>query len=101
MRVAALVNNSACDLLLSPLCFWSRVAAAPATCGVAMEVPDLTAKLIGPLKKVEVIDFPGAAISVQLPKFENDDIESSLSVLITVIILGPYLPLPPAPEGLL
>lgn len=48
-------------------------AAAPATCGDAMEVPEIVFVEVGPPTHALVIEEPGANRSRQAPKFENDD----------------------------
>lgn len=48
----------------------SSNAAAPATCGVAMEVPDNDREAVGEVVAAETIAEPGAKISTQEPKFE-------------------------------
>ena len=45
-------------------------AATPATCGEAIEVPEIVFVAVLDLCHAEVIDDPGAKISRQLPKFE-------------------------------
>ena len=50
-------------------------AAAPATCGVAIEVPDMVA--VPPVREVDWIDTPGAQIWTQLPYEENEACSST------------------------
>ena len=45
----------------------SKSAAAPATWGEAIEVPDLPRSAVDEVNQAEVIDEPGAKISKQLP----------------------------------
>lgn len=45
-------------------------AAAPATCGVAMEVPDKVAVAVVPEYEADLMDEPGARISTIVPKLE-------------------------------
>ena len=66
-------------------------AAAPDTCGVAIEVPSRT---LYPLAgQVERIEAPGAARStVARPTFENQARASRLSVAATETTLGSSMP---------
>src|SRR5690606_12065031 len=50
-------------------------AAAPATCGEAIDVPDIVA-LPEVLLRADVMLLPGAKMSTQLPQFEKLDRES-------------------------
>ena len=61
-------------------------AAAPATCGDAIEVPLIV--LVPPVYQAEVIDEPGAKMSRHDPKLENDERVSLLVVEPTVITRG-------------
>ena len=45
-------------------------AAAPATCGVAMEVPEIVLVAVEEVYQAEVIEEPGARISTTVPKLE-------------------------------
>ena len=51
----------------------SRSAAAPATCGAAMDVPNSVAVAVGDVWYAERMPDPGANTSRQEPQFENDD----------------------------
>lgn len=51
----------------------SSSAAAPATCGAAMDVPDSVAVAVGEVWYAERMPEPGANRSRQEPQFENDD----------------------------
>jgi hypothetical protein len=63
-------------------------AATPATCGDAIEVPEIVFVAVSPVCQAEVIEEPGAKISRQVPKFENDERASELVVEPTVIALA-------------
>ena len=60
-----------------------RTAQAPATCGVAIEVPLRTANALPGTD--ELIADPGASSSTSGDEFENDEMTSDLSVEPTVI----------------
>src|SRR5918996_550925 len=60
-------------------------AAAPAMCGVAIEVPLMVLVAVSLVCQAEVINWPGAKMSVHEPKFENDARVSRLVVALTVI----------------
>jgi hypothetical protein len=45
----------------------SRIAAEPATCGLAIDVPLAEASAVVLVYQDEVIDTPGAKMSTQLP----------------------------------
>ena len=45
-------------------------AATPATCGAAMDVPDIITVEVGEEIPVEMMELPGAKISTQPPTFE-------------------------------
>jgi hypothetical protein len=65
----------------------STSAAAPATCGVAIEVPLKVAK--PPLRTVEKMAVPGAPMSTLVaPKLEKEDLLSRLSVAATANTFG-------------
>ena len=63
-------------------------AAAPATCGVDIEVPLATPIAVSSVFQADQIRLPGAKISTQLPKSENCAIVSSFMVAPTVIACG-------------
>jgi hypothetical protein len=46
------------------------IAATPATCGDAIEVPDICAVAVVLEIPAEMMDEPGAKISIHAPKFE-------------------------------
>ena len=63
-------------------------AAAPATCGVAMEVPLIEAMAVVEAVPADVIPTPGAYRSTQAPKLEKDAWRSDASLAATVSALG-------------
>ena len=63
-------------------------AATPATCGDAIEVPLMVLVAVVLVYQAEVIDEPGAKMSRQVPKLENDERASVLVVEPTVIADG-------------
>ena len=63
-------------------------AMAPATCGLAIEVPESTAVPLLLVELAEVMLPPGAKMSMQAPKLENEDMPSPRSVEPTVIAFG-------------
>ena len=63
-------------------------AAAPAACGVAIEVPLIVLVAVSEVFHAEVIEEPGANRSRHVPKLENDDRASLLVVEPSVIALG-------------
>lgn len=60
-------------------------AATPATCGAAIEVPEMVLIAVFDDRHADVIDTPGAKISRHVPKFENDARASVDEVAPTVI----------------
>ena len=60
-------------------------AAAPATCGEAIEVPLSVAVAVFELNHADKIPEPGAKMSRHVPKFENDERASVVVVEPTVI----------------
>ena len=48
------------------------ITAAPATCGVAIEVPDRVAVAVMPVYEADLMAEPGARMSTIEPKFEYD-----------------------------
>src|SRR5690349_10515325 len=66
----------------------SRSAAAPATCGVAIEVPLSVFVAVSEVNHAEVMPTPGAYRSRQLPKFENEAWASEASEAPTVRAAG-------------
>ena len=66
----------------------SASAAAPATCGDAIEVPLMVLVAEFPPIQAEVMLLPGAKMSTQLPKFEKDERASFWVVEPTVIASG-------------
>src|SRR3954464_2526106 len=64
----------------------SRTAAAPVTCGVAIEVPEIV--FVPPPSQSEVTLTPGAKRSTQEPKLEKDARRSVVSVAPTVRAAG-------------
>jgi hypothetical protein len=65
-----------------------KSAATPATCGVAIDVPDIVFVAVSLVFQDEVILDPGANMSTQVPKFENDERASVVVVDATVIALA-------------
>ncbi len=59
-------------------------AAAPTTCGVAIDVPLIVLVAVALVDHAEVMLEPGAKMSTQVPKLENDDFASVLVVDPTV-----------------
>src|SRR2546425_917656 len=82
---------------ISASCTWAGVApgvvsrsgaAAPATCGVAMDVPLMVFVDWSPVFQSDVVFTPGAKISTHGPKLENDAMLSLMSVAPTVSASG-------------
>ena len=48
-------------------------AATPATCGEAIDVPEIVLVAVSLVRQAEVIPLPGAKMSTQVPKFENEE----------------------------
>ena len=69
----------------------SNSAAAPATCGAAMEVPLATATALSDALRADVMSTPGANRSTQLPKFAQLGLVSDESAALTVIAARPPL----------
>ena len=68
--------------------FCSRYnATAPATCGDAIDVPDIEAIADGDEMPADVMDCPGANKSTHVPQFENDAFASIKLDAATVIAL--------------
>jgi hypothetical protein len=63
-------------------------AATPATCGVAIDVPEIVLVAVSLVRHAEVMLLPGAKMSTQVPKFENDERASVVVVEPTVIAAG-------------
>ncbi len=63
----------------------STNAAAPATCGVAIDVPLMVFVAVLDVDQADVMLEPGAKMSRQVPKFENDERASVCVVEPTVI----------------
>ena len=63
-------------------------AATPVTCGVAIEVPEIVFVAVSLVFHDDVMLLPGAKMSTQVPKFENDERASVVVVEPTVIALG-------------
>ena len=64
------------------VCRYSAIA--PATCGVAIEVPLIVFVAVSLVIHAEVMLEPGAKMSRHVPKFENDERASVLVVEPTV-----------------
>ena len=84
LTVARLVSVAATSLGDRPEFSCSSRAAAPATCGAAIEVPLLTSVAVSLGYEAERIFSPGAKISRQLPKLERNQRESVDVVAPTV-----------------
>ena len=63
-------------------------AATPATCGVAIDVPEIVLVAVSLVLHDDVMLLPGAKMSTQVPKFENDERASVIVVEPTVIALA-------------
>jgi hypothetical protein len=70
LRVARLVMVEFTVLTDAPDVSWRISAATPATCGDAIDVPEMVFTALEPVCHAEVIDDPGAKISRHFPKFE-------------------------------
>src|SRR5262245_7028277 len=66
-------------------CADTMMAAAPVTCGAAIEVPEIVFVAVSLLTQAEVMATPGANRSRQRPLFENEARLSLMSVAPTVI----------------
>src|SRR5690606_38292407 len=55
-------------------------AATPATCGLAMDVPEMVFSASSPSIQAEVISSPGARMSTHSPQFDHGVAESAESV---------------------
>src|SRR5262245_18528295 len=66
-------------------CADTMMAAAPVTCGAAIEVPEIMFVAVSLLTQAEVMATPGANRSRQRPLFENEARLSLMSVAPTVI----------------
>ena len=64
---------------------WRYSAAAPATCGVAIEVPLMVFVAVLLVLQAEVMLEPGAKMSRHVPKLENEERASLLVVEPTVL----------------
>src|SRR5215208_6009350 len=63
-------------------------AATPVTCGVAIDVPEIVLVAVSLVLHADVMLLPGAKMSRQVPKFENEARASEIVVAPTVIALG-------------
>ena len=63
-------------------------AATPVTCGVAIEVPEIVLVAVSLVFHDDVMLLPGAKMSTQVPKFENEERASVIVVEPTVIALA-------------
>jgi len=63
-------------------------AATPVTCGVAIDVPEIVLVAVSLVFHDEVMLLPGANMSRQVPKFENEERASLVVVEPTVIALA-------------
>ena len=64
---------------------WRYNAAAPTTCGVAIDVPLMVLVAVELVFHADVMPEPGANMSTQVPKLEKEDFASVLVVDPTVI----------------
>ena len=83
LMIAAVTVAGEADGLVS-----RNKAATPATCGVAIDVPEIVLVAVSLVLHDDVILLPGAKISTQVPKFENDERASVIVVEPTVIALA-------------
>src|SRR5690349_17538695 len=63
-------------------------AAAPATCGAAIDVPLIVLVAVSPVPQADVMLMPGANTSTQVPRLAHDGLASLLLVAETVIAVG-------------
>jgi hypothetical protein len=63
-------------------------ATTPATCGAAIDVPDIDVIAVFEEIPADVIDWPGANKSTHVPQLENDARESIKFDAATVMALG-------------
>ena len=63
-------------------------AATPTTCGVAIDVPEIVFIAVSLVFHDDAMLLPGAKMSRQVPKFENDERASLIVVDPTVIALA-------------
>src|SRR5262249_41707442 len=77
------VSRTCCGV--KPVFALSTSAAAPVTCGVAIEVPLIVFVAVSLVFHAEVMFTPGAKMSRQGPKFENEARLLLLSVGPTVV----------------
>ena len=63
-------------------------AATPVTCGVAIDVPEIMLVAVSLVFHDDVMSLPGAKMSTQVPKFENEERASVVVVDPTVIAFG-------------
>ena len=82
--VAAVVSAVATDAGVSEGFVESNSTAAPATCGDAIDVPEMLLVADALVLQADVMLVPGAKMSRQLPKFEYDARASVLVVAPTV-----------------
>ena len=64
---------------------WRYSAAAPATCGDAIDVPPIVLVAVLLVHQADVIPLPGAKMSRHVPMFENEARASVIVVAPTVI----------------
>src|SRR5829696_4420252 len=82
----ALSLSACCTVAGEALGLADRYSAAPpATCGVAIDVPLIVLVAVSLVFQDEVMLTPGAKMSVQVPKLENEALASLLSEALTVI----------------
>ena len=81
LPVSAAVTAAADEVGFS----WRYSAAAPATCGDAIDVPPIVAVAVLLVHQADVIPLPGPKMSRHVPMFENDALASLIVVAPTVI----------------
>ena len=63
-------------------------AATPATCGEAIDVPEIVLVAVSLVLHADVMLLPGAKMSTHVPKLENEERASLIVVEPTVMALG-------------
>ena len=94
-RVSSTTFGVALDVMIVATCAGEKVgfadkmrAATPATCGDAIDVPEMVPVAVVPVCHADLIPDPGANMSTHSPKLENDERVSLVVVEPTVIALG-------------
>lgn len=86
--VAMHVRTSSTRRGLIVVCLPTSSATAPATCGVAIDVPEIVRVALSELVHAAVIELPGAWMSTHEPWLEKEDLASLLVVDPTVMASG-------------